>query len=122
MTTKKKIEITDNSRITANPGITLQEEPDRWGLLYDPNRDFSFSINPECVFLWKQLKYQTTINGISAKIKEHFTHVPMEIEKDVTQLIKRLLKAGFVTLIPGTVSFERETSWGPVVRGGRCEP
>jgi hypothetical protein len=80
----------------ANPRITLQEEADRWGLLYDPEKDFSMGINRETVFLWKQLTYPTTIHNISRNISHHFQGVPVEIEKEVAQLVKGFIDIGFV--------------------------
>lgn len=104
MTTKKKIEINRNTKIMANPRITLQEEPDRWGLLYDPNIDFSLGMNPTSVFLWKQLENKTTIKDITTKIKDGFSNVPMGIEKEVTQLVKGLMKLEFVTATPDEIT------------------
>ena len=104
MTTENVINLNVNSNVIANSRITLQEESDRWGLLYDPYIDFSLGINPESVFLWKQMEKKTTIKDIAAKIKRNFTDVPIEIEKEVTQIIRGLLKLGFITLIPDEIS------------------
>lgn len=104
MMTTKSNEIERDSNIIAHPGITLQEEPDCWGLLYDPRSDFSLGINPESLFLWKQLKNKTTINNIAARIKESFIHVPDDIENEVTKIVKGFLKLGFVTISPDEVT------------------
>ncbi len=101
MATKKKIEINGSSKFMVNPRITLQEEPDRWGLLYDPHIDFSLGINPGSVVLWKLLETKTTVKEIAAGIRKKFAHVPVGIEKEIISFVKGLLKIGFVTEIPG---------------------
>lgn len=81
--------------IMANPRITLQEQPDRWGLLYDPDRDFSLGINPECVFLWKQMLDRTTASEAAEKIRRHYSSVPPGIEEKVRSLFEGFLQSGF---------------------------
>jgi hypothetical protein len=117
MTTENVITLNINSNIIANSRITLQEESDRWGLLYDPHIDFSLGINPESVFLWRQMENKTTIKDIAAKIKGSFTDVPIEIEKEVTQIVQGFLKLGFITVIPDEISNTPPEQWG--MRGER---
>ncbi len=77
--------------------ITLQEETDGWGLLYDPRIDFSMSINPEGVYIWKQLNKQTSVHDIVAGIEKRFGNVSQGVENDVTQFVKGFVNIDFIT-------------------------
>jgi len=98
MNTGQNIVINRHSRIQANPRITLQVEPDRWGFLYDPDIDFTLGINPESVFLWKRLENKSTVKEIVENIKKNYSNVPEQIENDVLDLVKGLMNIGFVSI------------------------
>ncbi len=66
MTEEKNSNIDINSVIRPKPGVEIKEEPDRWGLLYDPGRDFCCGINPVSVFIWKELNGHIAIKDITA--------------------------------------------------------
>ncbi len=94
MTETMDITINDERPILAKPGITLQEEGDNWGILYNPEKDFSFSINPVSVFIWKQLKQKQTIKQIAEHVHANCTDVPGEVGEHVTQFVKQLVENG----------------------------
>ncbi len=92
MAKDNEVVIKSNSTFLTNPGIILQEESDNWGILYNPDNDLSFSINPVSVFVWKQLNNNHTVKELETKVKENFTNVPAEIEGDIMQFLKMLLE------------------------------
>jgi len=97
MADEKKITIKNDSLILAKPGITLQEEADNWGILHNPDTDFSFGINPVSVFIWKQLKSKHTIKQLVNKVRENCANVPDEVEADVIFFVEKLLGKGLAT-------------------------
>jgi len=100
MSNEDEIEINRESIILAEPGIVLKEESDHWGLLHNPDNDYSFGINPVSVYIWKQLKSKQTVKELVNKVRIHFTNVAEEVEEDVIEFIKKLLDKGLATLNP----------------------
>lgn len=100
MATNNSMEINGNSTIKANPGISLREEPDRWGLLYHKGNNFTMGITPETVFIWKQIESQNTVKDIAARVKKRLTRVSTDIEKEIIQLVRNLSKKDFISVIP----------------------
>lgn len=98
MVNENEIMISPDCLITARPGIELQEEEDRWGILYNPGTDFSFGINPVSVFIWKQLKNPIAFSELVNRVKENCTDVPGEVEDHVSLFIKQLLKKELVAV------------------------
>lgn len=98
MSSKDEIRIYPNSQIIANTGIDLQEEDDKWGILYNPATDFSFGVNPVSVFIWKQLKTKSTFKDIVNRVRENCVNVPVEVEEHVSLFINQLFKNKFVTV------------------------
>lgn len=98
MASDKEFKINKSSLIVAKPEILLQEEADNWGILYNPETDFSFGINPVSVFIWRQMKSKHTVNDLVSKVRENCTNVPEEIEEHVVQFIEKLLEKDLATL------------------------
>jgi len=92
MMNEKKIGINSNSVIVAKPGIVLEVETDNWGILFNPETDFSFGINPVSVFIWKQMETGHRLQDLVKKVVENCTNVPDGVEEDVTQFIETLLE------------------------------
>ena len=99
MSNEEKIEIYSNSCIIqSKKEIVLKEEADNWGILYNPDTDFSFGINPVSVFIWKQMKIKQTVKELAKKVNESFTNVPEDVEEQVIEFIKKLLKKDLATI------------------------
>jgi len=92
------IEFKNNSIIIPKQGITLQEEPDNWGFLYDPQNDFSFGVNPVSIYIWKQLEQKMTFKELTGKVKAHFSNVPDEIETDIITFLTALVENGLASI------------------------
>jgi SynChlorMet cassette protein ScmD len=91
-------EIGSSSIIQAKHEVVLQEETDNWGILYNPDTDFSFGINPVSVFIWKQMKNKHSVKELVAKVRENCTNVPGEVEEHVIRFIKKLLEKDLATI------------------------
>ena len=98
MSEEKEIKIDSGSLIIAKPGIVLQEEADKWGILYNPKNDISFGINPVSVFIWKQMENKHTIKELVAKVNENCANVPGNVEEHVVGFIEKLLDKDIATL------------------------
>ena len=101
MSDEKEMKIDSGSSVTANTGIVLQEEADNWGILYDPDTDISFGINPVSVFIWKQMKSKNSVGELVTKVQENCTNAPVNIDEHVIQFIEKLLDKGLATLEAG---------------------
>lgn len=98
MASEKEIKIDGSSLVTAKPGIVLQEEADNWGILYNPDTDISFGINPVSVFIWKQMAKKRTVEELVNMVHENCANVPGEVEEHVVQFIKKLLEKDIASL------------------------
>ena len=87
------VNIDRGSKIVAKEGVILREEADKWGLLYDPEKDFNFVINPVSVFIWKRLNGNFTVDEIVDGVKKNFESVTAEVEADVIEFIDALVKS-----------------------------
>lgn len=98
MTNEKGNKIDSGSLIIAKPGIVLQEEADKWGILYNPETDISFGINPVSVFIWKQMENKHTVKELATKVTENCSNVPGNVEEHVVEFIKKLLDKELATV------------------------
>jgi hypothetical protein len=92
----KKID--QNTIVKAISDAILKEEADNWGILYKPEKDLSFTINPVGAFIWKRLNTGCSVRDLIDKVKETFINVPEAVENDVVELIERLLEKELVTV------------------------
>jgi predicted Holliday junction resolvase-like endonuclease len=92
MADEKMIGVQDNSTIIAKSGVIFRQEADRWGLLYDPERDFSFGLNPVSAFIWNRLDEKHTVSDIVIEVKKGFQTDADEVENDVKQFTASLIE------------------------------
>lgn len=98
MKDKDEISITTNSIILAKPIVVLQEDSENWGILYNPETDFSFAVNPMSAFIWKCIESKISINDIREKIFEHFSSVSENVEQEIIQFAKILVENNLASL------------------------
>ena len=79
----------------ANQGIVFREEFDDWALLFDPDRNDVFGLNPVSAFIWKRLDGKHSIDDLLSDIKTDFNSVPDCVRDDVSGFISDLVKKGF---------------------------
>lgn len=83
-----------HKKIIANPSIVLREETDDWALLYDPDSNDTFGLNPVGVLVWKQLNGHKTIEEILENVHTHCANVHKDVGSHVQEFIAHLLEKG----------------------------
>jgi SynChlorMet cassette protein ScmD len=88
--------MTHNDEIipNVNPSIILREEFDNWAILFDPDSNVAFGINPIGIYVWKCLNGQSTIKDIIEKLRKELIDVPGDIGIDLKEFIDDLVNRG----------------------------
>jgi len=88
--------MTHNDEIipNVNPSIILREEFDNWAILFDPDSNVAFGINPIGIYVWKCLNGQSTIRDIIEKLRKELIDVPGDIGIDLKEFIDDLVNRG----------------------------
>ncbi|MDD5194952.1 MAG: SynChlorMet cassette protein ScmD [Candidatus Omnitrophica bacterium] len=84
----------NKSNIVVNPLIVLREEFDDWALLFDPDRNDIYTIDPVSVFVWKRLDGKHTPADIIKELRENCEGMPEDASTHVDNFIQELLKRG----------------------------
>jgi SynChlorMet cassette protein ScmD len=84
----------ENARPMANSSVVLREEFDDWAILFDPDANVAFGINPMGVHVWKYLDGRHTLSEILSEIRADCDDVPDDAETHVRDFIDELLKKG----------------------------
>lgn len=92
------MEINKESLILRKSGIVLQEEPDNWGFLYDPEKDYSYGMNAMSIFIWRYLETNPTFSKMIDTIKTRFINIPEEMETDIMILLTTWLEKDLITI------------------------
>ena len=85
-----------NDKIKPNPSVVLREELDDWAILFDPDSNVIFSLNPMGVYIWKCFDGNKTIRDILKTLRTNCESVPDEAETHIQEFIKDLLQRGLV--------------------------
>ncbi|MEI8348607.1 MAG: SynChlorMet cassette protein ScmD [Candidatus Omnitrophota bacterium] len=80
----------------ANPSIVLREEFDDWALLFDPDTNDIFAIDPVAVFIWKLLNGKRSCKAILEELKECCDDIPEDAGTYVNDFIRQLEERGLV--------------------------
>jgi hypothetical protein len=94
-----QMKIENNDIVKIKHGIVLEEENDNWGILYDPDTDDSFALNPLSVLLCKEMLQKLTVNDLITKVHEKCLDVPAEMEKDVKSFLNQLIEKDMAILL-----------------------
>ena len=88
--------MSDTDRPQANPVAVLREEADDWAILFNPDTNDAFGINPVGVAIWKAIDGRRDAAGIADAAREQFDDVPDTYRDDVLDFIRKLERMGFV--------------------------
>lgn len=96
-----EIKINDNSVFCLKPNIALKQEPDFWGILYNPETQYSFGINPLSVSIVKLLQGQpgARVSNLVECLKPLFPGSITSLTEDVAKFLERLLELEMLVLI-----------------------
>lgn len=86
----------DNRRPVANPEAVLREEFDDWALVYDPDKNEIFTINPVGVLIWKSLDGKHTKEDIVNELRQNCESMPVDADAYVDKFLAELEKLGLV--------------------------
>ena len=81
--------------LVTNPVIVLREEFDDWALLFDPDSNVAFGVNPVGVLIWKQLDSKHNLGDIVSALRENCDDVSDNVETDVENFLNSLILTGF---------------------------
>ena len=77
-----------------NKSVKLRKEFDGWAVLFDPNSNQAFGLEPVSVFIWNHLDGKHNEELILKKLKNHCRNVPENAEKKIRNFISQLIKKG----------------------------
>lgn len=78
----------------ANPMIVVREELDDWALLFDPDTNDIFTIDPVSVFIWKRLDGRHSKEDILKELEDNCEGVPDDAQRHIDNFIADLVKRG----------------------------
>lgn len=90
------MQVTEESRPIANPGVVLREEFDDWAVLFNPDTGDAVGVNPTGVAIWKLLDGRRTLAEVAGEMPEHVTGVPADALPQVVDYVAELAEKGFV--------------------------
>lgn len=74
--------------------IVLREEFDDWAILFDPDLNTTFGINPIGVIIWKSIDGRRTMRDIMEILHKELSDVPEDAETHLKEFIDDLVKRG----------------------------
>ena len=84
----------DKDSAVANSTISLREEFDDWGLLFDPDADEALGVNEVGIFVWKRLDGKHTREDILKELYENYEDIPEEAGEHIREFIQELTENG----------------------------
>ncbi len=74
--------------------VVLREEFDDWALLFDPDANDIFAVDPVSVFIWKRLDGRHTAEDILMELREDCDDAPGDALNHINEFIGELEKSG----------------------------
>ncbi len=75
----------------ANPMVIFREELDDWGVLFDPESNETFAVDPVSGFIWQLLDGKHNLTDILEKLKQACEDdLPADANQHLTSFIKSL--------------------------------
>jgi len=93
---RSRVQLTEESRPTANCGVVLREEFDDWAVLFNPDTGDAVGLNPTGVAIWKLLDGRRTVAELAADLPEHINGVPPDALAQTLECVRALAVQGFV--------------------------
>ena len=80
----------------ANSMIVFREEFDDWAVLFDPDANQTFGMNPVSSFIWKKLDGKHTSENILEEIRNEYDEVPEEAPAQLNTFLSDLEERGMI--------------------------
>jgi len=80
----------------ANSMIVFREEFDNWAILFDPDTNDTFGLNPVSAFIWKKLDGKHNKESILKSIKEECNDVPNDASQHIDDFLIDLGNRGLI--------------------------
>jgi SynChlorMet cassette protein ScmD len=80
----------------ANSMVVFREEFDDWAVLFDPDANETFGLNPVSAFIWKKLDGKHTKESILKSLKNDCDDVPNDAPQHIDAFLADLEKRGLL--------------------------
>ncbi|MFC1891183.1 SynChlorMet cassette protein ScmD [Thermodesulfobacteriota bacterium] len=84
----------EKEEVKIKSSVVLREEFDDWAILFDPDSNISFGINPIGVYVWKRLEKGCSLTEIISSLNDDCEDVPEDIEGHISEFIDSLISRG----------------------------
>ncbi|MCK4983484.1 MAG: PqqD family peptide modification chaperone [Victivallaceae bacterium] len=74
----------------ANPMVIFREELDEWAVLFDPDANETFALDPTSVFIWKLLDGKHCKEDILTKLNEACNDTPEDAPQHLDEFLEEL--------------------------------
>lgn len=80
----------------ANSMVVFREEFDDWAVLFDPDANETFGLNPVSAFIWKKLDGKHNQENILKLLKDECDDVSIDAPQHIDVFLKDLEKRGLI--------------------------
>jgi len=74
----------------ANPMVIFREELDEWAVLFDPDANETFALDPTSAFIWKLLDGKNSKEDILIKLNEACENTPENAVQHINEFLEEL--------------------------------
>lgn len=80
----------------ANSMVVFREEFDDWAVLFDPDSNETFGLNPVSAFIWKKLDGKHNKESILKALKEECEDIPADASQHIDEFLADMEKLGLI--------------------------
>lgn len=80
----------------ANSMVVFREEFDDWAVLFDPDSNETFGLNPVSAYIWKKLDGKHNKESILNSLRKECDEVPNDASKHIDEFLVDLEKRGLI--------------------------
>lgn len=73
-----------------NPRLVIRDDLDGWGIVFDPDENLAYALNPLSALIMKHLDGKHTEEDILKIIRQSCENVPQDIDTHLREFIARL--------------------------------
>lgn len=80
----------------ANSMVVFREEFDDWAILFDPDANETFGLNPISAFVWNKLDGKHTKESILQSLQSECDELPQDAPQHIDNFLADLEKRGLI--------------------------